>query len=192
VLTHLGRALRRLGEDLDRALGACDDSPALVDGRFLSTGAFHEVELAAGMDAVAAALARAGELSAQRVHRLLGAQSTGLPDQLTPAPRSALRRLAAPASVGIGDTSLGQEDAQSSGLQAAEELRRAEGLTREILAIELIAARQAWFLRGDPPAAGLGAVAGPLAEAVAPVVEDRPLGPDVDAALGLPRELPAG
>jgi histidine ammonia-lyase len=200
VLAHLGRALVRLGEDLDRALGACDDSPALVDGRFLSTGAFHEIELAAAMDAVAAALARAGELAVQRVHRLLDSRVTGLPDQLTPAPgprcglvalhkRAAgaaaeLRRLAIPASIGIGDTSLGQEDAQTFGLQAAEELRRAEGLTREILAIELIAARQAWFLRDRPPAAGLAAIAARLEATVAPVERDRPLGPDVDAVVG--------
>jgi histidine ammonia-lyase len=206
VLTHLERAVARLGEDLDRALGACDDSPALVDGRFLSTGAFHEVELAAGMDAVAAALARAGELAAQRVHRLLDGRVTGLPDQLTPAPgprcglvalhkRAAgaaaeLRRLAAPASVGIGDTSLGVEDAQSSGLQAAEELRRAEALAGEILAVELIAARQAWFLRGGAPAAGLGGAARALEGAVPPVVADRPLGPDVDAVLSLLPRLP--
>ncbi len=201
VLAHLHRALGRLGEDVNRALGACDDSPALVDGRFVSTGAFHEIELAAGMDAVAAALARAAGLAAQRVQRLLDRRVTGLPDQLTPAPgprcglvalhkRAAgaaaeLRPLAAPASVGAGDTSLGQEDAQTSGLQAAEELRRAEGLAREILAIELIAARQAWFLRGRRPAPGLEAVAAPLEAAVPPVVEDRPLGPDVNAVLGL-------
>jgi histidine ammonia-lyase len=201
VLTHLARALARLGEDLDRALLACDDSPALVEGRFVSTGAFHEVELAAGMDALTAALARAGELAAQRVHRLLDSRVTGLPDQLTPAPgpraglvplhkraagaAAALRRLAAPASVGSVETSLGQEDAWSSGLAAAEELRRAEGLAAEIVAVELIAARQAWFLRGGPPAAGLAPVAAALAARVAPVDEDRPLGPDAEAVLDL-------
>ena len=63
VLTHLERVLARLGEDLDRGLAGSDDSPALVDGRFVSTGAFHEVGLAAGMDALSAALARVGRAS---------------------------------------------------------------------------------------------------------------------------------
>ncbi len=196
VLTHLERVLARLGEDIDRGLAGSDDSPALVDGRFVSTGAFHEVGLAAGMDALSAALARVAELSAQRVHRLLDGRVTGLPDQLTPAPGPRcglvvlhkravgavheLRRLASPASLGSVDTSLGQEDAQSFGFAAAEASRRALRLTREVVAIEMVAARQAWFLRGRGPGPGLAEVAGPLVELVAPVEEDRPLGEDVD------------
>ena len=196
VLTHLERVLDGLGEDLDRGLRGSDDSPALVRGRFVSTGAFHEVGLAAGMDALSAALARAAELSAQRVHRLLDGRVTGLPDQLTPAPGPRcglvvlhkravgavheLRRLAAPASLGGVDTSLGQEDAQSFGFAAAEASRRALRLTREVVAIEMIAARQAWFLRGRGPGPGLADVAAPLVDLVPPVEEDRPLGEDVD------------
>ena len=196
VLTHLERVLARLGEDIDRGLAGSDDSPALVDGRFVSTGAFHEVGLAAGMDALSAALARVAELSAQRVHRLLDGRVTGLPDQLTPAPGPRcglvvlhkravgavheLRRLASPASLGSVDTSLGQEDAQSFGFAAAEASRRALRLTREVVAIEMVAARQAWFLRGRGPGPGLAEVAGPLVELVAPVEEDRPLGEDVN------------
>jgi histidine ammonia-lyase len=49
-----------------------------------------------------------------------------------------------------------------------------------VVAVEMIAARQAWFLRGRGPGPGLAEVAGPLAELVAPVEEDRPLGEDVD------------
>ena len=195
VQAHLERTIARLGEDLDRGLAACDDSPALVDGRFVSTGAFHEIELAAGMDALAAALARAAETALQRVHRMLDGRVTGLPDQLTPAPGprcglvvlhkrgvaavAELRRRATPASVGVMDTSLGQEDVQSFGFAAADNLRRAEELAREVLAIELIAARQAWWLRGRPPADGLREIAGRIAGRVPPVDLDRPLGDDV-------------
>jgi len=195
VQAHLERTIARLGEDVGRGLAACDDSPALVDGHFVSTGAFHEIELAAAMDGLAAALARAAETALQRVHRMLDGRVTGLPDQLTPAPGprcglvvlhkrgvgavAELRRRAAPASVGVMDTSLGQEDVQSFGFAAAENLRRAEELTREVLAIELIAARQAWWLRGRPPADGLREIAGRLAERVPPVDVDRPLGDDV-------------
>jgi histidine ammonia-lyase len=153
------------------------------------------------MDGLAAALARAGELSGQRLHRLLDGRFSGLPDQLTPAPGprcglvvvqkravgalNELRRLAAPASVGALDTALGQEDAMTFAFEAAEKLRRAEELAREVLACELLAARQAWALRGDGPAAGLAAAAAPVLAGVAPVEEDRPLGGDLDRLLQL-------
>jgi histidine ammonia-lyase len=139
---------------------------------------------------------RAGErLAGQRLHRLLDGRFSGLPDQLSPDPgpvtglvavhkRAAgalheARRLAAPASVGQADTALGQEDAASFALEAAEQLRRVEQLTREVVACELLAARQAWWLRGTR-ADGLGALADRLEELVAPVERDRPLGPDLD------------
>ncbi|MGD9572136.1 MAG: aromatic amino acid lyase [Thermoleophilia bacterium] len=204
VLAHLRRTVDRLGEDAALALAAPDDSPALIDGAFTSTGTFHEIGLAAGMDALTAALVRAAEASAQRSHRLLDGRVTGLPDQLTPRPGPRcglvvlhkravgavhdLRRLAVPASVGLMDTSLGQEDAQTFGFASAEALRAAEGLTAEVLAIELIHARQAWALRGTRPAPGLAPLAGAVAAAVPPVDEDRPLGPDVDRV----RDLLAG
>jgi histidine ammonia-lyase len=196
LATHLRRTLERLGEDIDRALAAPDDSPALVEGEFTSTGAFHEIELAAAMDAVTAALTRTAETAVQRVHRMLDSRVTGLPDQLTPRPGprcglvvlhkravgavATLRRLATPASVGVADTSLGQEDAQTFGFAAAEGLRRAEELAVEIVAIELIAARQARWLGGRTPAWGLAPAAEAVAALVPPVDEDRPLGEDVD------------
>lgn len=205
MAAHLARAIGRLGEDADRALASGDDSPALVDGAFVSTGAFHEIDLAAGMDAATAALARAAETSAQRVHRLLDGRFTGLPDQLTPVPGPRcglvvlhkravaaiheLRRLAAPASLGVMDTSLGQEDVQTFGFAAADGLRRAQELALEVLAIELLTARQAWSLRARPPAPGLAALADPLQDLIAPVVEDRPLGDDVDRVTQLLRGL---
>ena len=201
VLAHLWRTTDRLGEDAARALASADDSPALIDDAFVSTGAFHEIGLAAGMDALTAALARAADAAAQRTHRLLDGRVTGLPDQLTPRPGPRcglvvlhkravaavhdLRRLAVPASVGLMDTSLGQEDAQTFGFAAAEALRAAESLAEEVLAIELIHARQAWALRGRDPAPGLAPLAGPLCAAVPPVAEDRPLGPDVDRVRAL-------
>jgi histidine ammonia-lyase len=205
VLAHLWRAVDRLGEDAARVLATADDSPALIDGAFVSTGAFHEVGLAAGMDALTAALARAAEIAAQRAHRLLDGRVTGLPDQLTPRPGPRcglvvlhkravaavheLRRLAVPASMGVMDTSLGQEDAQTFGFSAAEALRTAESLAGEVLAIELIHARQAWALRGRDPAPGL---AGPLCATVPPVDEDRPLGPDVDRVRALLADFDPG
>lgn len=86
VLAHVERAIIRFTEDIDRAASSVSDSPAFVEGRFVTTGAFHEVELAAGFDALSGALIRAAELSGQRVHRLLDSRFSGLPDQLTPNP----------------------------------------------------------------------------------------------------------
>jgi len=165
------------------------------------------------MDAAALALVQAAELAGQRLHRLLDSRFSGLPDQLSPDPGPVTglvvvhkravgalheaRRLAAPASVGQADTSLGQEDAASYAPEAAEQLRRVEQLTREVVACELLAARQAWWLRDreggrragagrrpprpgtTSPAPGLRPLAACLEELVAPVERDRPLGPDL-------------
>jgi histidine ammonia-lyase len=206
VLAQLRRTLGRLDEDVRRALQAVTDSPAVVGGRVVAGGGFHAVGLAAGMDAAAVALVQAAELAGQRLHRLLDGRFSGLPDQLSPDPGPVTglvvvhkravgalheaRRLAAPASVGQADTSLGQEDAASYAPEAAEQLRRVEELAREVVACELLAARQAWWLRGSGrprgagargagPAAGLRELAACLDDLVAPVERDRPLGPDL-------------
>jgi histidine ammonia-lyase len=201
VLTHVERTIARFTEDIDRVIGSVTDSPAFVEGQFVASGAFHEVELAAGFDSLALALIRAAELSGQRVHRLLDSRFSGLPDQLTPNPGPScglivvqkrvvgvlheLRRLAVPASVGLGDTSLGQEDAMTFVFEAAEKLRRVEELVRDVLACELLVARQAWALRGAGTSTGLEELAGRLADAVEPVVEDRPLGADLTRLVGM-------
>jgi histidine ammonia-lyase len=200
VLVHLERTLGRLDEDVRRALAAVTDSPAVVGGRTVAGGGFHALGLAAGMDAVAVALVQAAELAGQPLHRLLDGRFSGLPDQLTsqPGPRSGLvvvhkrvvgalneaRRLAAPASVGLADTSLGQEDAATFAPEAAEKLRRVEELAREVAGCQLLAVRQAWWLRRAEPAPGLGQLAGRLAELVPRVDEDRPLGPDLTRLIG--------
>jgi histidine ammonia-lyase len=203
VLAQLRRTLGRLDEDVRRALVAVTDSPAVVGGHLVAGGGFHAVGLAAGMDAAAVALVQAAELAGQRLHRLLDGRFSGLPDQLSPDPGPVTglvvvhkravgalheaRRLAAPASIGQADTSLGQEDAASYAPEAAEQLRRVEQLTREVVACELLAARQAWWLRqvqgGRPPAPGLGPLVAHLEELVPPVDRDRPLGPDLQRLL---------
>lgn len=224
VLAQLVRTLDRLGADCERVLGGADDSPAFVGGEFVSTGGFHAVELAAALDQLAVVLCQAGELTAQHTHRLLDSRFTGLPDQLTPRPGpgcglvvvqkravgavNEVRRLAAPASVGVLDTSLGQEDAMTFAFEAAEKLRRVEELVREVVACALLTVRQAWALRemtaegmvqggpygfasapygsaSTPYAAGLSGVAETLAREISPVDEDRPLGGDIDRLMRL-------
>jgi histidine ammonia-lyase len=203
VLTHLERTLARVEEDIRRGLKAVGDSPAFVAGAFISTGAFHAIDLATDMDVLCMALAQAGELAGQHIHRLLDHRFSGLPDQLTPLPGphagliavhkrvvgavNELRRLAAPATVGLADTSLGQEDAMTFAYEAADKLRRAEQLSREIIACALLTARQSWTLRPAPPADGLQPYVTALADAIPPVDRDRPLGGDIETLIALLR-----
>ncbi|HSK37811.1 MAG TPA: aromatic amino acid lyase [Actinomycetota bacterium] len=97
------------------------------------------------------------------------------------------RRLAAPASVGQAETSLGQEDAASFAPEVAEQLRRVQEPTREAVVCELLTARQAWWLRDSGgsgpgarwtgPAPGLRPLAACLEELVAPVDRTGPSAP---------------
>jgi histidine ammonia-lyase len=57
------------------------------------------------------------------------------------------------------------------------------------VACELLAARQAWWLRrttgaGPDPAPGLAPLAACLEDLIPPVDRDRPLGPDLDRLIG--------
>lgn len=201
VLTHAQRTLDRLEEDIRRSLQAVTDSPVFHTGRFLTTGGFHDLDLAADLDAMCIALIQAAELSAQHVHRLLDHRFSGLQDQLTasPGPQTGLvvvhkrivgtvhrlRPLAAPASVGLADTSMGQEDAMTFAFEAAEKLRVVEHALRDIIACELLTCRQAWALRGSPPSDGLHEYFTELADVVDPVEYDRQLGPEIDGVAAL-------
>ena len=98
-------------------------------------------------------------MSAARIHRLLDTRVTGLPAQLAarPGPDTglvtvhkraagevhALRRLALPATVGLIETSGGQEDVQSFGWEAAESLRQAIRHGHAVTSCELLTAYRA-------------------------------------------------
>ncbi|GAC1334454.1 MAG: hypothetical protein NVSMB22_26910 [Chloroflexota bacterium] len=83
------------------------------------------------------------------------------------------------------DTSLGQEDAMTFTFEVAEKLLRVEALTREIMACELLVARQAWALHGGPVATGLREQAHALQTTVEAVEHDRPLGADIGRIIDL-------
>jgi histidine ammonia-lyase len=204
VLAALIRATGALGEAADRALAGVTDSPAFLDGRFVGTGGFHGIDLAAACDHVTAVLAHAAEVSAARTHRLLDPKVTGLAAQLAPRPGPdaglvavhkraagevhALRRLAVPSAVGTIETSNGQEDVQSFAWAAAQALRAALRRARVVAACELLTAWQATQLAGWGAAGAGGAggggrarpLAARLAELIAPIDADRPLGPDLE------------
>ncbi|WP_051174281.1 aromatic amino acid lyase [Amycolatopsis orientalis] len=199
AIAHLRRVAGELDEALRRSMPT--DSPAFLDGEFVSTTGFHAVELGLRMDAVTAALVHLGEVGVQRMHRLLDERFSGLPMQLTPDPGPqaglvplhkravgelhALRRLACPATLGSVETSAGQEDVQAFAWAAGNQLRDACARMFAITACELIAGSQARWLASGDGAAGLQATYGRLRELVPPLAEDRSLGPEVTALVSV-------
>jgi histidine ammonia-lyase len=200
AIAHADRVAGDLSTALSRFWSAPTDSPAFVDGEFVSTTGFHAVELGLRMDAMSAALVHLGEISVQRLHRLLDERFSGLNPQLAvdPGPQAglaplhkravgelhALRRMATSATLGSIDTSAGQEDVQAFAGAAGEQLRAAIGHLMAITACELIGGSQARFLRGVPGAPGLRKHYSWIAETVPPMLVDRPLGPDVTRLIG--------
>jgi histidine ammonia-lyase len=199
VLAHVLRAGEALRAAIERALAGVTDSPAFLDGRFTGTAGFHGIDLAAHCDLLTAALAHAAEVSAARLHRLLDPRVTGLPAQLAARPgpdaglvavhkravgeAHALRRLAVPASIGLAETSGGQEDVQSFAWEAAEALRGALSHARVITACELLAGYRASSLSGHAAPDGCRHALALLAAIVGPVGADQPFGEDVERIL---------
>lgn len=188
---------------LEREVRAVSDSPLYLpaaDGEpegFYPTGNFHSAAVALGLDSLAIAFAQLASLGEKRLHRLLDARfSRGLPDQLAVEPGrhtgaavlhkavialcAENRLLAAPASAAAVDSSSGQEDVQAFAFLAAEKLRRLLDNVELALAYELVALRQARHLRGEPLPPPLERACALVAQIVEPLVDDRPLGPEVE------------
>ncbi|MFC7272830.1 aromatic amino acid lyase [Paractinoplanes rhizophilus] len=197
------RAVAGLEAAADRALAAVTDSPAHLDGRFAGTFGFAGTDLAAQAGALTAALLHLAELGAARLHRMLDADITGLSRQLSDAPGlhagmvtvhkravgvvHRLRRFATPSLVGAMETSLGQEDVQSFGFEAAECLGEVISGLRDVLSCELLAVHQARLLGGPPEGlTGRGRAAlDEIAAVLPPGSADRPFGRDLDRVADL-------
>jgi histidine ammonia-lyase len=161
-----------------------------------STGNFHAQYLVLLLAAATTAFTQVVNLLEKRLHRLLDARFSKLPDQLTPEPgrqsgvvvlhkqvlgiTAHARMLAAPASVHVLDGSTGQEDFQAHALLAATQFDGVLSALELALAHELVALRQARFLAGAELPAALEAAVSLLAEVVPPVAEDRSLAGDVE------------
>jgi histidine ammonia-lyase len=194
---------------LEREVQAVTDSPLYLsdwDGEpegFYPSGSFHSQSVAFGLDFLAIAFAQLANLAEKRLHRLLDARFSGLPEQLAHEPgkqtgasvvhKGAValcaenRLLATPASVGASDTSAGQEDFQAFAFLAADKLRRLLDNVELVLAYELVALRQAWSLRGGRLPSKLERACETLGALVPPLEEDRSLGPDVERVRDLVR-----
>lgn len=195
----LGTALDWLSSALAPELnGAADNPLVLADGdEIIPTGNFHGPALTLSLDAVAIAIAQVAALAAERPARLATGRLSGLPDNLTTRGQShsgfaalektaqalthEIRRLAAPRgldqSVGAG----GVEDAGTDAVAAALRVREQLEHLRLLVALELVYAAQAVELaRPERLGAGTAAAHAELRRLVAPLDEDRPLGPDVE------------
>jgi len=198
------RSLAALDLNLDSRLAGTTDSPIFLgvedrgtEGAGLyPSGAFHAVDVVLGLETLANACCHVVNLLEKRLHRLLDARFSGLPDQLTDQPGvqagvvalhkstvglvAEARTLAAPASIHAIDTSGGQEDVQSFTLLAASRLDQLLDLLEAALACELVALRQAAHLaRTRPAGEPLRRLVDVLANDVPPVDRDRTLTPDV-------------
>ncbi|MBL7261067.1 aromatic amino acid lyase [Actinoplanes sp. LDG1-01] len=187
------RAVDGLEAAVDRALEAVTDSPAHLEGEFVGTFGFAGTDLVAAVSALTTALVHLAELGTARLHRLLDANLTGLNRQLSESPglhagmatvhkravgvTHRLRRFAVPALSGAIETSLGQEDVQSFGFEAAECLDEVITGLREVLACELLAVVQAGRLGGPVTLPEFDAL-------LPPGTADRPWGRDIDTIVG--------
>ncbi len=192
-------ALAGLRAQIENCLVDYSDNPLMEGDSLLSVGSFHNQHLVNQAENVALALAHVGSLSERRLHRLLGADNTGLSPQLAARPgldaglvvthkasidlSARLRVLAQPVSLYTGESSAGQEDYMSMAIPVLQRLYEMAQLTRGMLAYELLAALTAVRLREQRPGDGVAAVVDYFAPVIAPLERDRSPAPDVEAIL---------
>ena len=149
------------------------------------------------LDSLSVALAELGNISERRTDRLLNFRINGLPPFLTDQPglRSGLmipqyvaaylvsenKVLSHPASVDSIPMSAYQEDHVNMGTLSALMAATVANNVEKILAIELLTARAGLRFRAPlQPSPRLQELVQILDERVAPVMEDRILGPDIE------------
>ena len=190
---------------VEASLNAVSDNPLVFaaagrdPGAFVSGGNFHGAGPALWLDTLGIALTDVASLSDRRMFRMLTPElSAGLPAMLVESPGlhgglmslqytgaalvSDNKTLAHPDSVDSIPTSANQEDHVSMGANAARHAGEILDNTRTVLAIELLGAAQAVYLRpGGPDRLGAGtrAIYEAVRECVPPVLQDRSLAGDV-------------
>ncbi|MEK6606651.1 MAG: histidine ammonia-lyase [Myxococcota bacterium] len=188
---------------LEREIASVTDNPLVFAeaDEILSGGNFHGQPVAMALDLAAIATAELGSISERRVEQLVNPDfSTGLPPFLAPSEEglhsgfmiaqvtaAALvaesKILCHPASVDSIPSSAGREDHVSMGAHAARKLAQVVENVRLVLAIELCAAAQGLDLRRPlVPGRGVAAAYAAVRACVTPLVADRPLSGDIEAA----------
>jgi histidine ammonia-lyase len=193
-------ALEQLERILSVEINSSSDNPAVLiqEERIVTTGNFHQLQLALGLDQLGRALGWCATDGVSRVARLMNSGFSGLPPLLSSQateragfgpllkPIEALRgeivQLANPVAIMPSHNADGQEDSLSHAPQAAQKLADLVEHYEILVAFELIAAAQAIDL-GKP-----AKIAPQLAEVhaavrrVSPFIEeDRPLGREIEA-----------
>jgi histidine ammonia-lyase len=190
---------------LERELGSVTDNPLVFpdDGAVLSGGNFHGEILGLAFDTLTIGLGQLAGISERRIDRLVNPlTSEGLPPFLSAAGGvnsgymiaqyvaaalvAELKILAHPASVDSIPTSGLQEDYNAMGAGAVLKLRRAVGLARQVLAIELLLAAQALDFRAPlRPGRGSAAAHAAVRQRLPALAGDRYLQHDLATALAL-------
>jgi histidine ammonia-lyase len=155
-------------------LNSADDNPlvSVSDQAMISNGNFHPMVLAIACDALRIALAQVGQLSERRMAHLWDGcmqQLTGLPTTGEPMtmyglqlryPAAAvfpeLKQMAAPATLDIPPLDLGVEDHHTAAPLSVRKTDMALGLLEDLLAIELMLARDLLGLRPTKSVLGAG------------------------------------
>jgi len=168
-----------------------------LPGVILSGGNFHGQPLAFALDFMAIALSGLAGISERRLERLVNpALNEGLPAFLAPGAglnsgfmlpqvtAAALvnenKVLSHPASVDSITTSGNKEDYVSMGMTSANKLLRIVANTRNVLAIEAMAAAQGHYFRAPLETSKRGQIAlSAIRAVVSPVTVDRVFSPDI-------------
>ena len=186
----------------ERELGSVVDNPIVFadDGDVISAGNFHGQPLAFALDFLAIAMTELGSISERRTDRILdpersyglspflatrpGVDSGYMLAQYTAAALVAENRvLSHPASVESIPTSGSQEDHVSMGWGAGRKLNDVLRNTANVIAVELVCAAQGCEQRVPlEPAPGTRAILDAVRSVVSPLVSDRPVGVDIEAA----------
>lgn len=213
VLGPVHDVLAFLAERFGASMNAAADNPLILgetEGtlRAVSGGNFHGQGPAMWLDFLGIASAEIAGIAERRIFRLLTPElNEGLPAMLVPSrglnsglmavqyTAAALvsdnKTLAHPDSVDSLPTSANQEDHVSMGANAARHALEIVQNARIVVAIELLTAAQAvWLRSGVPESLGRGTSAAyrTIRERVEPLEQDRALTPDIEAVEGLIRE----
>jgi histidine ammonia-lyase len=195
----LQTALGSLEAALVPELSGGADNPLVIveDDELISTGNFHVPALALALDTTAIAITQVAAAASERPARLAAERLSGLPANLTPLgpthtgvgvlQRTAqsltveIRHLATPLAFDSHIGADGVEDDSTNTVQAALRVRDQLERFRLLVAVELVSAAQAVDLAAPAAlGAGTGAAYACVRELVAPLVDDRPLGVDVE------------
>ena len=193
-------ALASLTDAVDAEINGNSDSPLVfaAQGDMLSSPNFHPTMIALAFDSMAIAVAHLASASVQRVIKLQTPHLSALPRYLSPVGGAsvgfkALQKTAAalfaeiklkaiPASLDAVVVSDTVEDHATQAMLCVRKLGEQLQLFRYLLAIEALVAAQAVDLRQTAKlGVGTQLVFDAVRSVVAPLQQDRPLGPDAEA-----------